>query len=385
MRRFFGARGKDMIWRDLFPLFAHVTSYLHGMASEGKPPDHACDGGAFAVPTRGFLMKDYMAEREALYREGGMAAVAWIMQSYASLSGAVSEADYWMRFAIAEARRVGASYMQAATGIDAAAVLLAGDKFEDAVEMGVFAGRGSVVHRAATNRGDRNFEGIGVDVSDAFRSLPDDERRLADRFAVISGLVPAAIAISRLSRTDSSAAATAASRVGGSCRELAEAEPGDSELWQVAAELFALAADGHATSGSITARTRQISGDGERELALRLLGYILATVHAGPEEALSYQLGMVETLLRWYPAPGAVNRLVLVPYFEAYWRFAARNSRFAFRAPSVTAAAIESALDAPGRERLYAVLSAAAGGFSMRGAREVLQRLRDAIPRESTK
>jgi hypothetical protein len=182
-----------------------------------------------------------------------------------------------------------------------------------------------------------------VDVSDAFRSLPDDERRLADRFAVISGLVPAAIAISRLSRTDSSAAATAASRVGGSCRELAEAEPGDSELWQVAAELFALAADGHAT------------------------------------------IGRVETLLRWYPAPGAVNRLVLVPYFEAYWRFAARNSRFAFRAPSVTAAAIESALDAPGRERLYAVLSAAAGGFSMRGAREVLQRLRDAIPRESTK
>jgi hypothetical protein len=380
MRRFFGARRKDMFWRDLFPLFAHATSYLHGMAREGRPPEHACDGGEFAVPSRGFLMKDYMAEREALYREGGMAAVAWIMQSYAAASGAAGEADHWMRFAIKESRRVGASYILAATGTDAAGVLLADGKFEDAVEVGVFGGRGSVVHRAAADRRDGNFEGIGVDVSDEFRSLPDDRRRLGDQFAAISGLVPAAIAVGGLSRTDPEAAASAARRVGRVCRDLADSEPGDRELWQVAADLFELTANTPATSGSITARTRRIEGDGERELALRLLGYILATAHAGPEEGLSYQLGMIEALLRWYPAPGAVNRHLLVPYIEAYWRFAARNSRFVFRAPTVTAAAIESALGAPEPERVYAVLSAAASGFSIRGARDVLQRLRDAVP-----
>lgn len=356
LRRFLGARWKDKIWRDLFPLFAHVTSYVTTMAREGQPPEHACDGGTFLVPSRGFLMKDYLPEREALYRESGIAAVAWLMQAYASASGQLAEADHWMRFAITESRRVGASFIQAATAIDAAAIMLANDKIEDAVEMGVFAGRGTLVQHAIKMRDGVNSEGLGVDIMTEFRLLPEEQRHLGDRFAVISGLLPAAMALARLSLTDTPAAAATAKRVAGLCRELAVDEYGDKILWQTVAELFELAAGANRNPSPIISHIRTIQGNGEREISLRILGHVLATAHASPEEALSYQLAMIETLVRWYSNREGVQKLVLVPYIESFWRHAIHNCRFAFRAPNLAVAEIESALNAPESERIYALL-----------------------------
>ncbi len=211
MGRFFGVPRKDKFWRDLFPLFAHATSYLTLMAREGRPPERTSDGGAFIAPARGFLMKEYTPQREGLE-----ASVAFVMGSYGAAAGAGEEAARWMRLAVEESRRVGAWFILVASGAEAIAEMLACDRFEDAVEMGVFVGRGKVVRLAIASRASGNFEGTGVDLSAEFRILPENQRRLGDCFALISGVLPAAITLVRLSLSNSAAAVSAGQRLAAS-------------------------------------------------------------------------------------------------------------------------------------------------------------------------
>ena len=375
-RRLFAVPRKDKFWRDLFPLFAHATTFLAQLAREGHAPEQTAEGERFVAPARGFLLRDYMPEREALYQNGGEASVALLMWSYAATAGLSEEAAHWMRTLIEESRRADTPFILCAAGPDAVAEVLADGRFEDAVEVGIFTGRGMMVSHAAGPKDRATFEGRGVDLRGEFRKLPEDQRRLGDQHALISGPLPAAVALARLALTDPGKAASAGRRVAALCRQQAEDEWGDQELWGTAAELFDLSSAANPDASRITDCGRAVEGDGARAVALRVLSYILGAWHATPEQAIAYHLGVIEALLRWYPPTGGVRRRLLTPYLTEFWQRAARDQRFAFRAPSLTAAAIESAAGGPERDRIRAVLAAAAGGFRIRGAHEVLDRLR---------
>ena len=203
---------------------------------------------------------------------------------------------------------------------------------------------------------------------------------MADCFGLIGALIPAGLALVRLSLTDPGAAASAGRRVAVLCREMAGDEWGDRELWTLAAGLFEASSVEGANANRIVALTESVEGDSERAVAIRLLAHVLATWHASPEEAIRCQLGMIELLLRWFNPGGSVHRLLLMPYIEAFWRYNARERRFAFRAPDLVIAAVESASAEPEADRIAAVLSAAANGFHLKGAHQILQRLRTAPP-----
>ncbi len=378
MRQFFGVPHKDKIWRDLFPLFAHATSYLTQLAREGSAPERTTEGDVFITPTRGFLLKDYMPEREALYSESGHSSVSLVLAGYGTAARNDEDAAYWMRMAVEEARRTGAVTIQIASANAAVALLLASGQFEDAIETGVFAGRGLVVSKAQGPKPRESFEGVGMDVVAEYRRLPVDQRHLGDPFALILGVIPTAMAVVRLSLTDPTAAVATGRRVASMCRELTANSLGDQELWRVANELFELSSVESTNTARIVACINGIEGDGEREVALRILGYVLCSWHASPSEAVRAHLGMSETVIRWYAPGGETYRLVVMPYFESFWRSTAENRRSALIAPDVVNAALESASQTPERERVCAILSAAAIGFRIRGGNEVLQRLRQA-------
>src|SRR5262249_26345189 len=202
--------------------------------------------------------------------------------------------------------------------------------------------------------------------------LPADKRQQGDRFSLISAILPAAIWIVRLSITDSSAAVSAGLRVAAACRQLSDDEWGDQLLWRTAAELFELSSVERTNAEQILAHVRAIEGQDEGTAALRVIGHMLATWHATPEEGIHYQLACIDLLLQWFGAKESVHRLILVSYFESYWRNAIQQCRFAFRSPDLIVAAIEAAMTAPVAKRDQAILSAAARGFRYRGLQEVL-------------
>ena len=379
MRKFFGVPRKDKIWRDLFVLFAHATGYLTPLARTGSPPDRTIEGERMVAPARGFLLKDYMPGREAFHRAGVEAGVFWLMREYAVAASATEEAAYWMKLAVEESRRAGASFIQVVSYRDVVPELLTRGCFEHAIESGVFAGRGMLASRAVGPVTRENFDGAGVDVTAEFRKLPEDKRHQGDYFSLIIALVPAAIWVVRLSLTDPGAAVSAGRRVAAACRQLSQDQWGDRDLWQTAAELFELSSVERTNAEQILARVRRIEGRDEGRTALRVLGYMLATWHACADEAIHCQLGCIDVLLQWFGPEEPAHHIILAPYVESYWRRATGECRFEFRSPDHTIAAIEAAATAPESKRVQAILSAAAGGFRIRGLGDVLRRLREAL------
>ena len=102
--------------------------------------------------------------------------------------------------------------------------------------------------------------------------------------------------------------------------------------------------------------------------------------HSSPAEAIGFQLGIAEWLVRYYPPNEGEYRRLLIPLNADYWRHVVTQRRAALQIPDITAAAIESACAAEERERLVAILSGAALRFQIRGASEVLDRLRNDSP-----
>jgi len=178
-------------------------------------------------------------------------------------------------------------------------------------------------------------------------------------------------------------AVTFGQRIVALCRQLAEDESGDRELWQVAAELFELSSVANTNAHVIVARVRQIAGDDERAIALKVLGHVLATWHASPSDAIRYQLSIIGRLQQWFPAGEAVCDLLLVPHIVSYWRHVARDRRFAFSTPAITVAAIESAAISPEGRRIHTILSDAAADFRISGADAILRELL-AVPSAAT-
>jgi len=237
-------------------------------------------------------------------------------------------------------------------------------------------GRGMLVHREIRPMTRENFLGLGIDMTAEFRKLPEEKRYQGDYFSLITVLIPAAIWIVRLSLTDPSAAIAGGLEIASACRQLADDEWGDKELWCTAADLYEATSVERTNVEQILTRVRTLQGPSEGSDAVRVLGYILATWHAGTDEAIQLQLASIDLLLKWFSQTESVRRLILVPYIESYWRKAARESRFTFRSPDLTVSAIEATLTVPEPRRVQAILCAAAGGFHVGRFSDILRRLR---------
>jgi hypothetical protein len=276
------------------------------------------------------------------------------------------------------------SFLFAISNLDAVADLLTSGFYEDAIEAGVLAGRGMVVAKAIGPLSRDNFDGLGIDLIAEFRKLPTNTREQGEYFSLITVLIPAAMWIVRLSLSDQKAAVSAGWRVAAACRQLANEEWADQELWRTAAELFELSSLEQTNAEQVLARAREIESKDERTKALRTLGYLLATWHASLDQAIHCQLACVEVVLHWLSEREMIHRLIFLPYIESYWLRAAREARFAFRSPDWTAAAIEAVANEPEAKRARAILCAAASGFRIRGLLDVVRTLREGLAPKSS-
>ena len=365
MRRLFATPARGRVWKDLVVLIGHAAGFLTSMAREARAPEHTMDGEPWVAPSRGFFSKGFSVERVDFYRAGSEAGLFSLMREYSIAASNVNDAAYWSKLAISESRRVGAIFVQAIASISSVAELLASGALEDAVEAGVFAGRALEVHHAMKPLTRENADGIGVDLEEELKKLGTDQRRHADSFSLISALVPAALWIARISTSDRGAAADASRRAAATCRQLAEENGVDPEMWRASAAFFDLASEEQGNATPFLGRVRTIQGTDEAASALKTLGLILATPSASLSEAMHCQLTCVNKLLRWFLPHDTVYRLLMLPYIETFWQKAVDERRFLFRSPDVTCPAILAAIAEPEARRARAVLLAAAHGFEI--------------------
>ena len=373
LKRLWAANDGDPLWRDAMVMFGHHAGFLAQYARDGAMPTATRDGSRWVPPERG-VYAGFRADRAALYQVGAEAALCWLMGEYAEAARDDGEAAYWLAQAGERSRLSGVTFARSVIDLRRIPGLLRAGLYEDAVEATVTTALGMYAQHQHMATHPQDIDGIGIDLTALVAGLSTDDRRQADRAAAMLGLVPAALRIVQVSRDQSDVASNAARRVAAMCRQAATREGAGPVWWAAAAEFFDWAAE--ESPNAITFLNRVHRLDGDAFTNLRVLGYVLATWHAGVSHALHCQLATVELLHTWYRANDPVRRQVLLPYFESFWRHAARHARFMFRTPGRTAAAIEAAADGPEAGRIPGVLLAATEGIPVNGLETTIKWLR---------
>jgi hypothetical protein len=364
--RLFGARNRGPVWKDLVVVFGHTHNFLAQMAMFGQAPDRACDGSQYAAPRQGMFFTSH-PDRINYFREDTIPSLMWIMSQYARSAGDEVAAAEWLRRAVDEIATKPSSFHQATIQRDMVPSLLLADRFEEAIEAGI---RGSQSMVAAKEIASRQTEAISPDtrLEDMVAQLSSEGRRLVDRFAVISAVVPALLRIGSQSLTDRPVANAHANRVACLCRQIA-LDASDPVFWNGAAAVF----DTISASANVREilRVSNSFSNGEyREL--RVLGYLAASLAEEPEATFQAQLASLPTFFSWYPPGDHTHSRLLIPFIEAYWVRAIRTTRFKLRSPDQVEAQLERALATEPACRVKAVLRAVRPAFRLESPGEML-------------
>jgi hypothetical protein len=204
-----------------------------------------------------------------------------------------------------------------------------------------------------------------LDVGAILGDRPNDNWRASERWAVLGGLLPAAVRVCMVALDSPEAAGSAAEEVAAVCRQIG-AEADDPELWGTMAELFERAFVGPVSAKEL----KQMAEACDTSLSAvpRVIGLLLASMQPelAAEDAAIIHLSVLPGLCQFLDWPFAAHRRMLVPFVRSYWRRMFERMRFRFHCPNLVERALAEADAAPVKEQVQAIMRAVTLGFPLR-------------------
>lgn len=366
----FAAKEPSNEWKDLAVIFGHTLGYMVKLAETGVPPETISTGEPYAPPERGLFLTANSA-RIPLYDERREGALCLMLAWYALSVGNEDRGTTWSTRAAEMARRDRVAPLLVATGRDDVIPLLQRGAYREAFELARISAAGMVVVTREIEAG-RDPARPDLDILTTLSGLPIEDRKSAESFGLIMGVIPAILhiatrAIGEHAREQALADANTVMQL---CREIAP-NTNDPSYWINAADAIDLAyIQGHPYERVM---------DWYRSLpqptsySLTMLANLCATAQALPEQALRNNLSIMPTLSGCYrPRSQTYNRLLL-PFVEVYWTHAFEQMRVYFRAPEFVQQLLVEAKTLPEDQRLRGILRAVHAGFRAPLAHEIRQ------------
>jgi hypothetical protein len=368
--RLFRIPVRDDAWKEVAVVFGHTTSYFTCLAGSGSAPDSAADGSEFAAPFQGLFFTSH-PERKALYRDDFAYTMQWLLSKYAWKAGDETAATIWMKMAGDEVEGRPLNYITATIARDLFPDFLRASKFDDAMSVIL---RGNQVMVACKEVVSKRAEPIdpATPLDTILAELSLDSQRLAERFALIQGVIPTLLHVMKKMLQDRDVGVDFARQVASLCRQIA-VEACDPKFWTGSADVFDAIANG--------ANDREFlelsSSFPEGEYAeLRVLGYLASATAGNAESAFQAQLACIQKIVAWYPVDGLNYSQLLLPFCEAFWAVTFQRSRFQFRSPALIESQLKDAMRSPPASRLVAIFVALLPAFETGGFQESVEFLR---------
>jgi hypothetical protein len=350
-------------WKALFVLYGHTSGYFMSVACAGTPPECTRDGEPYDEPRRGIFYghdAHFLVDRYHVTREY---AIALHLALFADAAGEDERSAIWAAKALELARGEGQQAIVAELAQHFITELVLDDRYGEALEAALEEGAIRCARRLEKEAG-RDPYRSHLDVEPILGDRPNENWRQAERWAVLSGLQPAAVRVCMAAVDSLEAARTSATEVAAICRQIG-AGAADPELWATMAELF--------EKGFV----RPVSGEELKRMAeesdassgsLRAIGLLFASMRPEitAEDAAMIHLAILPGLCQFFGPPFAAHRRILVPFVSAYWNAMFRRMRFRFQFPSLVETALAESETAPAKERVQAVLRAVLMGFRAR-------------------
>lgn len=358
----FAARTDSDAWKDLAVIFGHTSGYLAKVAETGEPPAVTRHGDNYAPPERGVFLTSNPA-RLAFFDRRNEGALWRVLGYYADAVGAEARAAAWKERAVALSKEHGLLPILLEAGRDDIPKILRESGFAEALAEGRKTGAGLVAFRREIEA-QRDPSRPEFDVEVAVQALGEVDRRTAEDFGAIIGLVPAALSVALLAVGDRDQAAQKARDLVAACRAVAPVSSAP-DLWELLADGVERAyVNGEANEAMLQWRR---SLPKPTPASVEVLAMIAATADAAPEQAAATMLGVMPTLCGWYSPRTAVYREILLPFVDAYWTEAFGKRRFLFGNALSVECLLPGAKAAAEPERAAAILRAIHAGFKFNG------------------
>lgn len=358
---------RDNEWKDSFVLFGHIHSYLVQLATIGKPPEQSLDGGPYAPPQQGMFFTSH-PQRIDYYRDEHVAGNMWFMSQYARSAHDEKSASEWARRATDAIDGMPQTHVTASIRSEMIPDLLNADEFAEAMDAGI---GGSEAMVAVKEVAEKQQEAIPHDtpLESLVAQLSSEGRKSADRFVIISAVVPAFLRIGCIAMSDRATANIFAAQTAALSRQASEGAT-DRRFFLGSAQILDKISD-EATLHAF--RELAHSFDTSQYQELRVLGYLASTLAADPKSAFAAQLASMQTVFSWYPPDSATHTKLLVPYIETFWTTSFRERRFQFRSPSLIEQELASATTADRTRKVRAILHAVRPGVRTVGLDDSLE------------
>jgi hypothetical protein len=204
-----------------------------------------------------------------------------------------------------------------------------------------------------------------LDVAAILGDRPNDNWRESEGWAVVGGLLPAAVRVCMVALESPEAARSVAADVAALCRQIG-AGAADPELWATMAELFERGFVSPVSANEL----KQLAEASDTSLSAvpRAIGLLFASMQPelAAEDAAIIHLSILPGFCQFLDSPFAAHRRLLVPFASSYWNGMFGRMRFRFRSPNLVEKALAEAGATPANEQVRAIMRAIALGFPFR-------------------
>jgi len=350
-------------WRDLFIVFAHVSSYLCSMADHGEPRGKTPTGEPYAPPECGMFIGPYRSGRAALYDARRDCFLPAQVAIFAEGIGNDERAAHWTWRAIEAARESNVCAAMVDPGLRAMPTLLLDNRFAEALDIGVETGQAVTAFALERESGGDPMR-PGFNVVATLGPREGEAWRRAEYNGAKAAALPIAFRLGHLLLTNREEGKAHAQEVAVLCRQMG-AGSADPDLWAGSAELFDDMAEGRL---SIRTLLDMAENYHKRECAvLSALARLCASLHPDCDlrDAFASQIYETRYFLEAIPQ-SATYRRVVVPFLSAFWRSRFDNMRFAFSAPRLVERQLEDAEGLPAEQRAQAIFRVISEGLGLK-------------------
>jgi hypothetical protein len=365
--RLYNFEPKVDTWKDIFVLFSHLTGYLSALARDGQPPLETWNGEPYGEPRRGMFFT-YNPIRSMLYDEMRNSLVMSNLAMFAEATSRDDRVDVWTLRGIDTAQESNQKVIFAKLSLGSIPFLLQENRFGEAVNISVDACRILTVLGEQMKTGKNPFA-PDFDIDELLGSISQEMMTRAEYNAVEVGLIPIAFHISTIAIDQFDQAQSYASEMVKLCRQISTTAT-DQHLWNIAAELFEQIYLRDLASGEIIHYSNTI--DSEKYYALRVIGYIGATLHGDVSlnNALWTHFHTLPLVYNLFKPPSSIYRRIILPFVIKYWGTKFEKMRFQFSSPRLIEKGLSKAQNKPETQQTQSILKTMAVGLNVKPPQE---------------
>jgi len=350
-------------WKATVASLGHTIGYLMALSKNGKPPDENSIGEPYAKPFRGMLYAPNYTERSTWFKIEKLSFLMAQMSFWADAIGNDNSSVDWAKQARVESKKHKTEFLAASLNDILISDCIVNDELGNAMELAKEAG----IALAATRV--RRTNNISVDqpiesIKDLLGPNGSEHWLQAEYSASVMGYLPAMLRILLVALSDHTKAKILGEKLSGYCRDFGT-NSNNPNFWMEAEKLLDQILDESFPAKDFKEKVSEYNDNFRVLHAVCCVG-ISIKKDIPLDRIIRFQIAVIPWIWEQTSYSRSIQRKILIPFFEQYWRHKFEEQRFRFNQPVLLEDDFAKISDIPWQERLKFVMRIVSRGLGIK-------------------